>query len=58
MTKIIRLPQVIERTGLSRSSIYDYINKGTFPKQVNISQRSVGWYESEIDDWLKNLRTQ
>ncbi|WP_417591388.1 helix-turn-helix transcriptional regulator [Owenweeksia hongkongensis] len=50
--KILRLQSVIEKTGLSRSCIYDYIQKGRFPKPISIGFRSVGWVENEIDDWI------
>ncbi|CAM3830063.1 AlpA family transcriptional regulator [Pseudoalteromonas sp. L23] len=50
--KLIKLPQVIEKTSLSRSSIYDFMNKGGFPKSVSLGARAVAWVESEIDDWI------
>jgi prophage regulatory protein len=50
--KIQKLPQVIEETGLCRSSIYAGISAGTFPKQVKLGLRSVGWLKSEIMIWL------
>lgn len=50
--KILRLPDVINITGLSRSSIYQKISDGDFPKQINISTKSVGWIESEIQKWI------
>lgn len=50
--KILRLQAVIEKTGLSRSCIYDYIQKNRFPKPISIGDRSVGWVESEIDHWI------
>ena len=50
--KVLLLPQVINQTGLSRSSIYLKVQKGDFPKQINISERSVGWLQSDIDTWL------
>jgi prophage regulatory protein len=49
---ILRLPEVIRRTGLSRSSIYSLISTDQFPHQINLSTRSVGWLNSEIDTWL------
>lgn len=52
--KILRLPQVMERTGLSRSMIYFLISMGGFPKQVKLTLRTVGWRESEIDDWIES----
>ena len=50
--KILRLPEVSERTGRSRSSIYDDIADGTFPGPIPLGRRAVGWLEEEIDDWL------
>ncbi|MCH8866944.1 MAG: AlpA family transcriptional regulator [Proteobacteria bacterium] len=50
--KICRLPQVIDRTGLSRSAVYDLISKDKFPSQINLGPRSVGWIENEITAWI------
>lgn len=50
--RIIRLPEVVKRTGLPRASIYEQIALGIFPKQVSISTRSRGWVESEVDSWI------
>ena len=55
--RIIRLPEVMRRVGLSRSSIYEYIKKGTFPKQVSLGARAVGWFETDIDLWVDGHRT-
>jgi prophage regulatory protein len=49
---ILRRRQVEARTGLSRSTIYLYIQEGTFPKPINLGTRAVGWLENEIDKWL------
>jgi len=49
---ILRRPQVEERTGLSRSTIYLFMEKGDFPKPINLGPRSVGWIASEIDRWI------
>lgn len=50
--RIIRLKQVIDSTGLARSTIYKYISEGTFPKPVSLGERSVGWVEKEVHDWI------
>lgn len=50
--RIIRLKEVIESTGLARSTIYKYIAEGTFPKPVPLGDRCVGWVESEVQDWI------
>lgn len=51
--RFLRLSDVKERTGLSRSTIYLGINKGNFPKNFNLGTRCVGWLESEIDAWIQ-----
>ncbi|MNR60220.1 Prophage CP4-57 regulatory protein (AlpA) [compost metagenome] len=50
--RIIRLKEVIDSTGLARSTIYKYIDEGSFPKPVSLGGRSVGWVESEVYDWI------
>lgn len=52
MSTIVRLPRVIERTGLARSTIYGRIRDGSFPKPVSIGPRAVGWLISDIDSWI------
>ena len=51
--RIVRLPKVINNTGLSRSAIYQRIAEGTFPKQINLGGRAVGWLEADIQSWIK-----
>jgi prophage regulatory protein len=54
--KILRLPEVKNRTGLSRSSIYLKVSKGSFPPPISLGDRAVGWIEAEINEWLsKNI---
>ncbi len=48
--RFVRLPEVMARTGLSRSTIYVRVAEGRFPKPVPLGVRSVGWIESELDD--------
>ena len=50
---ILRLPAVILRTGLSRSSIYLRVSQGTFPSSISLGGRAVGWLESDIEQWLE-----
>jgi prophage regulatory protein len=53
--KFIRLSEVIKRTGISRSSIYRLVNKNKFPAPVRISEKSIAFIESEINDWIESL---
>lgn len=50
--RIIRLKDVIDSTGLARSTIYKYITEDVFPKPVSLGERSVGWVEGEVQDWI------
>lgn len=57
--KILKLPDVMKATALSRSSIYAFVNKGSFPKSVPLGLKAVGWLESEVTAWIAeraNLR--
>jgi prophage regulatory protein len=49
---IIRLPQAIQKTGLSRSTIYGLISSGDFPARIKLSPRTMGFLESELDAWI------
>ena len=54
--RILRLTSVLDRTGLCRSTLYRKIDGGTFPGQIKISTRCVGWREAEVEveQWLRN----
>ncbi|AZN35491.1 helix-turn-helix transcriptional regulator [Iodobacter ciconiae] len=58
---ILRLPDVLARTGLSRSSIYSKMDKHSkyydpfFPKKIQIGARAIGFIESEINNWIASL---
>lgn len=50
---ILRLPKVRSKTGLPTSGIYKRISEGSFPRQINLGGRSVGWLESDINLWIR-----
>ena len=52
--KIIKLPEVVTNTKLSRPTIYRLIKEGKFPKQIKLSERSSGWIEQEVTDYINN----
>lgn len=56
--RLMRMIEVIRMTGLSRSSIYDRMNAGLFPKSCSLGGRSVAWVESEVMDWVENQIAQ
>lgn len=49
---ILRRRQVQQRTGLSRSTLYQYIKDGVFPASIQLGPRAVGWLESDVSDWI------
>jgi prophage regulatory protein len=49
---MMKLKEVQKKTGLSRSTIYAYIDKGMFPKQVKLGERCVAWIDEEVVAWL------
>ncbi|MBL4682452.1 MAG: AlpA family transcriptional regulator [Pseudomonadales bacterium] len=51
--KMLRLPSVIELTGLSRSSIYLRMKNDGFPQSISLGDRAVAWLESDIEEWLE-----
>lgn len=50
--KIERLPAVLARTGLARSTLYAAIEAGEFPPPVPIAARAVGFLSTEVDQWI------
>lgn len=51
-TRILRLPNVLDRTALSRSTIYRLMATGAFPRSVALGSRSMGFFEKDIEGWL------
>ncbi|MFJ1293231.1 helix-turn-helix transcriptional regulator [Paracoccus yeei] len=49
---MLRLPQVTEKIGLSRSTIYKMMDAGEFPKPIKLTRKAVAWPESAITEWL------
>lgn len=57
-SKILRLPDVKQATGLSRSTIYLRVSQGQFPKPFSLGggdkSRAVGWLEEDIESWIRD----
>ena len=53
--QMLRRKQVEALTGLSRSTIYAEMKRGTFPKPVRLSRRAVAWRAKDITEWVSNL---
>ena len=52
--RILRLKTVLERTGLSRSTMYRKMQNGSFPQNIRISTRCTGWRESAVNEWMRD----
>lgn len=51
--RILRLPQVLARVGISRSELYRREALNQFPKRVKLGARSVGWLASEVQEFIE-----
>lgn len=51
--RILRRPEVEALVGVKRSTLYDWMAQGAFPKPVAPGVRLVGWRQSEVDAWLE-----
>jgi prophage regulatory protein len=51
--KIIRIKHLLEKTGLSRSTLYKLFGTPGFPAKIQLGERSVGFLESEVDKWIQ-----
>ncbi len=50
---IWRLPEVMARSGLPRSTIYHKMSLDEFPQSINLGIRSVGWIAEEVEEWIE-----
>lgn len=51
---ILRLAQVMQRTGLSRSSIYHFVKTKKLKPPIRLGARAVGWLESDVDEFIED----
>jgi prophage regulatory protein len=56
--RFVRLPEVKEISGLSRSTVYARVKEGRFPPPVRIGARAVGWIEHELLRWAEDRVTE
>jgi len=55
--RILRINIVLDRSGLSRSTLYRKMQDGTFPPNIKISTRCAGWRESALAEWERSPRS-
>lgn len=51
--RLIRLTEVLHKTGLSKATLYRLMNGGDFPKNTTLGLRAVAWVESEVNQWIE-----
>ena len=51
--RLLRLPEVMTRTGLGRSQVYALMKQGKFPPSVKLSPQSIAFVEQEIEGWIR-----
>lgn len=56
MEKFLRLPQVMELTGLAKSTVWLWVKEGKLPKPTKLSPRVSVWKESEIMAWIASIK--
>ena len=56
--RVLRLADVMEKTGRARSTIYKYVDLGRFPRPISLGGKSVGWIDSEIHEWLQEKQVE
>lgn len=50
--RLLRLPEVKQRVGLSRTEIYRRIQRGAFPRSIPLGPQSAAWDSIAIDTWI------
>ncbi|MGH1414085.1 MAG: helix-turn-helix transcriptional regulator [Pelagimonas sp.] len=54
LKKLIRMPEVMSMTGLGRSTIYNKVQAGEFPRPLKISHRHVAWDMHDVLSWIES----
>ncbi len=52
--QMLRAPEVMARTGLSRVTIWRRVRAGTFPAPTELGTNSIGWPASVISEWIES----
>jgi prophage regulatory protein len=51
--RFLRLPEVVRRCGISKSSVWLWVREGRFPSPIRVGPRVTCWRASEIDNWIE-----
>jgi prophage regulatory protein len=50
--RVLRLPEVLDRTGRRRTALLDAVRRGDFPRPIHIGPRAIGFIEAEVEQWI------
>ena len=53
MARFLRVPDVLARIGVSRSTLYQWLSEGRFPPSIPLGPRSVAWLERDVTEWIE-----
>ncbi len=53
--RLIRIPKVMDKTGLARSTVWLFVKNGKLPKPIKLSARISVWRESDITAYINSL---
>jgi prophage regulatory protein len=56
--RVLRLAEVQDKTGLAKSTLYKYVDAGTFPRPIYLGGRATGWLDSEVHEWLQERQVE
>ena len=54
--RMLKVPQVLDRCSISRSTLYLWVSQGSFPPPVQLGPRRIAWRESEVQEWMESKR--
>jgi prophage regulatory protein len=54
LSRLVRIKEVLQLIGLSKTTLYKMIQEGKFPKSVSIYGSAVGWKQDEVADWINS----
>lgn len=55
MSKFLRINQIVEKTGIAKSTIWLWVSEGKFPKPIKLSPRITVWEEEKIEKWMISI---
>jgi len=52
--RFMRAPEVIDRCGIKRSTLWEAVKRGTFPAPVRIGPNATAWISTEVESWMRD----